>query len=104
MVALPLNVNSPPPRDRSYGARLGANESLAVRPAPAHCEGSVRVVSFGGAPLSSTQGELMVGSVRPSEKFSVNVVLLMLPPTLTLCTPMAYDTSPLAPTLVSRRF
>jgi hypothetical protein len=52
----------------------------------------------------STHGEFTVGSVRPSEKFSVNFVALIVPPNFTLCAPREYETSILAPIFRSSRF
>ena len=54
-------------------------------------------MSSDGLPLSSVHGELAVGSVSPSVKFSLSFVAVIDPPNLTLCGPRAYAKSTLTP-------
>src|SRR6266576_3064948 len=64
---------------RSKHSRFGPKAGTSPEPsfgefAPAHWDGSVRLGSPTGFPFASMQGELTLGSVSPSLKFSVRKV------------------------------
>src|SRR5438128_4615265 len=99
MVPPPGQGNGAPPRDRSNAMRSGLKSGFGVN-APRHCE-TVRSAGLSaGLPSAARHGELKPGSVRPSEKFSFNLVAAIDPPNFRLCAPVKYDRSAFTPKFV----
>src|ERR1035437_2084472 len=98
-----LYANSDPRRVKSKASVSGLKSGFTVSP-PRHWLTVVKAVLSDGLPLASRHGELTVGSVKPSVKFSASFVALMVPPTFTLWLPAAYARSALIPRFVSFRF